>query len=109
MPDSGFPFLRSNSSGIAQINFMVQSLIRNIQSVSLTFHKLMYHRYCDKLVIIRTDMHTLYAQTLIVGQKLYFGEIIFLFLRKSPILRTLFSFAACGILYLQQNGTLGNI
>ena len=54
-----FQFLRSNFSGIAQVDFMVKPLICDIQRITLPFHIFMHQ--CDYLrfIIVRTDMHTL--------------------------------------------------
>jgi len=37
MPDLGLQLLRSNLSGITQINLMVEALIRNIQLITLLY------------------------------------------------------------------------
>lgn len=74
-------FLRCHPPCITQINFVVHSLISNIQCISLFFHKSVHLIYCSRLIVIRSDMHTLYTQTFIIRKELNFGEILFLFLR----------------------------
>ena len=62
-------------------DYVVHSLISNIQCISLFFHKSVHLIYCSRLIVIRSDMHTLYTQTFIIRKELNFGEILFLFLR----------------------------
>lgn len=81
MPDHSLAFLRCHPPCITQINFVVHSLISNIQCISLFFHKSVHLIYCSRLIVIRSDMHTLYTQTFIIRKELNFGEILFLFLR----------------------------
>ena len=54
----------------AEIDFMVQALSRDVQSIPLLFHERMHHGYGGGLFIIRPDVHALYAQPLVNSQKL---------------------------------------
>ena len=60
-PDHGAELLRSSSSGIAQIDFVVHPLPGKICFISLFFEKGFYFFYCLRFVIVTSYMHTLYA------------------------------------------------
>ena len=56
----------------AGINLMMEPLLCDIQFISLLFQKVMHPADRLRLLIVGTDMHTLDAQTLVIGQKLHF-------------------------------------
>jgi hypothetical protein len=70
MPYHGFQLIGRRFSGIAEIDLMVQALIRDIQGISLLFHERMHHGHGGGLFIIWPNVHALHAQALVNGQKL---------------------------------------
>ena len=76
--------LRRYFPRIAQINLVVHSPIRYIQCVSLFFHKAVHCIYRNSLIVIRSDMHTLYTQTFLIGNKLNLRKILFFLCRSFP-------------------------
>lgn len=80
MSDHSFQLFRSDPPCIAEIDFMMQALVRNIQSIPLALHILVHKCDSSWLIIIGSDVHTLNAFALVIGKKLSLGEIGFLFL-----------------------------
>lgn len=70
MTNNRLQFFRSHFTGIAQIDFMMESFICNVKFITFCCSILMHKFYRGWFIIIGTDMHTLYAQTFIVSQKL---------------------------------------
>ena len=48
---------------------MMQTLLCNIQNIALLFHVFMHQCNSCRLIIIRTDVHALNAQALIISQE----------------------------------------
>lgn len=70
MTNNRLQLFRSHFTGITQIDLMMQSFICNVQFITFRRSILMHKFYRGWLIIIGADMHTLYAQTFIVSQKL---------------------------------------
>ncbi len=83
VPDDRLPFLRRYLSGVAQIDFVMEALIGDVQRIPLLFHELMHQLYRRGFVVIGTDVHALYAQALFIGEKLGLGEVRLFFLPAS--------------------------
>ena len=80
MPDYRFQSFGCDSPCIAQINFMMQALICNIEDIPLALHILVHECDSSRFIIIRADVHTLNALSLVIGQELDLGKIRLLFL-----------------------------
>lgn len=68
MPDYSPQLFGSDLPCIAEINFMMQALICNAEDIPPVLHILVHECNGSRLIIIRADVHTLNAQTLIIGK-----------------------------------------
>ena len=50
---------------------MVQSLVSDIQNITLFFYKSVHCIYCSRFIIIRSDMHALHTQPFIISKELH--------------------------------------
>ena len=77
MPYHGLQFLRCNPPCITQIYLVMHSLFRDIQYVSLLFHKSVHRIYRSRFTVIRPNMHALHTQAFLIGKKLNLRKILF--------------------------------
>ena len=84
MPDYSLQPLRRYFPRITQINLVVHSLLRYIQCVSLFFHKPVHCIYRSQLIVLRSDMYTLYTQTFLIGKIFNLRKILFFLCRSFP-------------------------
>ena len=47
----------------------MEALFGNVQHIALFLHELMHQCYSRRFIIIRTDVHALNTQTLIIGKE----------------------------------------
>ena len=69
MPDHSLQPFGRDLPCIAEIDFMMQTVIRNIEDIPLTLHVLVHKCDSGRFIVIGTDVHTLNAQALVIGQK----------------------------------------
>ncbi len=67
MPNYSLQLFGSDLPCIAEIYFMMQALIRNIEDIPLALHILVHECDSSRLIVIRANMHTLNAFTLVIG------------------------------------------
>ena len=72
MADHRFQFLRRGFPDVAQIDLMVQALIRDVRHIPLLLQIPVHLFHRGRFVIIGPDMHALDAQAFIPGQELRF-------------------------------------
>ena len=75
MPDHRFQILRFTLAHVTQVNLMVAANAVHIKRKFLFEGKGVHGFYGCGFVVIRTYVHTLYAQSLVIGQKFYLGEV----------------------------------
>ena len=79
MPNYRLQLFGSDLPCIAEIDFMMQTLIRNIEDIPTALHILVHECDSGRLIVIRADVHTLDTQSLIIGKNSTLEKSCFFF------------------------------
>lgn len=66
----GLQLLGYYSPDVGKVDLMMHALIRDVRRVPFFFHEFVHTHNGFRFVVIRADVHALYAQSFIIGEKL---------------------------------------